>query len=176
MKNKKIDIEFIYNTYVDDLYSYAMYLGFDNEIVMDAIHDVFINLYAKKDTIDDIKNLKYYLTRSLKNTLINIYKSNQRSTSLHNLEETQEDTFDIEDKLISEENAIIIKEKIEAMLSILTVRQREIIYLRYVQEHDYNEIAKIMNITPGACRKLVHKAMQRLKNINPIIVLYILLI
>lgn len=60
-----IDIEKIYNTYVDDLYSYATYLGFDSDLVMDAIHDVFVNLFSSERPISEIQNPKFYLIRSV---------------------------------------------------------------------------------------------------------------
>ena len=37
---KADDIKSIYNRYVEDLHTYALYLGFEEGIVMDAIHDV----------------------------------------------------------------------------------------------------------------------------------------
>lgn len=171
-----IDIEKIYNTYVDDLYSYATYLGFDSDLVMDAIHDVFVNLFSSERPISEIQNPKFYLIRSVRNRLINASKSKQKNVELSQIENTKKDALDIENKMIDEENALLIKEKINRMLATLTKRQQEIIYLRYVQEYDYNRIAQIMNITPGACRKLVHKAIQRLKETYLILPLLLSLI
>lgn len=34
----------IYNNYVDDMYTYAIYLGFKEYDIIDAIQDVFVNL------------------------------------------------------------------------------------------------------------------------------------
>ena len=49
------------------------------------------------------------------------------------------------------------------MLDSLTERQREIVYLRYIQEYDYEQIAQLLNITVHGCRKLLSKAMQNLR-------------
>ena len=38
---RNAELERIYNRYVDDLYSYALHLGFGEDVIMDAIHDVF---------------------------------------------------------------------------------------------------------------------------------------
>lgn len=173
---KNIDIASIYNTYVDDLYSYAIYLGFDREVVMDAIHDVFFKLCGNEKNIETIQNLKFYLFRSLKNTLINIYKTTKNTVNLYDAENSNDESYDIEDKLIGEENTRLIKEKIDTMLKSLTKKQQEIIYLRYVQEYDYDQISELLHITPVACRKLVHKAMQRLRETHPLSIFLFLFI
>ncbi len=49
------------------------------------------------------------------------------------------------------------------MLNALTDRQREIIYLRYVQEYDYLQIAELLQISVHGCRKLVSKAILSLR-------------
>lgn len=59
MANQNI-LEKIYNNHVDDLYTYALYLGFDKEVVMDAIHDVFCKLAERNDVLDDIVNIKFF--------------------------------------------------------------------------------------------------------------------
>ena len=68
--------------------------------------------------------------------------------------------------MIKAEEQEMIRSKVEQLLESLTDRQREIIYLRYSQECDYEEIAQIMQITVPACRKLFHKALAKLKK-NP---------
>ncbi|MPM98916.1 hypothetical protein SDC9_146106 [bioreactor metagenome] len=49
------------------------------------------------------------------------------------------------------------------MLDSLTERQREVVYLRYVQEYDYVQISELLNISIHGCRKLLSKAMQNLR-------------
>ena len=49
------------------------------------------------------------------------------------------------------------------MLNSLTDRQREIIYLRYVQGYDYPQIAELLQISVHGCRKLVSKAILSLR-------------
>lgn len=88
---KDIDIESIYNAYVDDLYSYAVYLGFDRDVVMDAIHDVFFKLCSNEEALGKVENLKFYLLRSLKNNLINVYKRAKNTVNLQNIENSKDE-------------------------------------------------------------------------------------
>ena len=64
-----MELATLYNLYVDDLFTYGCYLGFDGEIVKDAIHDVFVKLTMDDAQIKEITNIKFYLFKSLKNRL-----------------------------------------------------------------------------------------------------------
>lgn len=156
----------IYELYADQLLSYGIGLGFDRETLKDAIQDVFCKLYMNRNSIKNIVNLKYYLFRSLKNRLLDIQKS--RNVSQNSL--TRQNDFPIQlsvlDELIREEDRLLIQDKIERMLSLLTGRQREAVYLRFTQEMEYDEIGKLLDMTPKAARKLIFRAMERMRDQN----------
>jgi RNA polymerase sigma factor (sigma-70 family) len=165
MNENKIDT--IYKAHVNDLFSYALSLGFDRETAMDAIHDVFCKICADKIGLATIINMRFYLLRLLKNRLLDIYKLKKEISGLP-LEATADNMpfivrVTVEDEFIENEELEITRRKIENMLTILTDRQREIIYLRFSQNCNYEEIAQIMHITPPACRKLLHKAISKLR-------------
>ena len=93
---KKInDIASLYNLYVDHLYTYALYWGFDKETIMDAIHDVFCKLAADQKKLYDVSNIKLYLFRALKNRLYDIFKTRREYVGL-SIIESQEMPFDIQ--------------------------------------------------------------------------------
>ncbi|MDR0332568.1 MAG: sigma-70 family RNA polymerase sigma factor [Dysgonamonadaceae bacterium] len=173
------DIASIYKLYVNDLFTYAYYLGFDKETVMDAIHDIFCKLATEEKLLNEVENIKFYLFRALKNKLFDIYNTKKPYIGLSAVEANDKIPFDIdvsiEDKLIDTENQLLIKKQIEEMLNSLTERQREIIYLRYIQEYSYEEIAKLLNITVHGCRKLVSKALQSLREKYGALVILLLL-
>ena len=163
---RKENIASIYNRYVDDLYTYALYLGFKKEIIMDAIHDVFCKFAASEKLLQDVSNIKFYLFKSLKNRLYDIYKARKEYAELSAID-LQETPFNIqvtiEERLIGQEEQQQIKNQLAEMLESLTERQREIVYLRYVQEYDYEQISELLNISVHGCRKLLSKAMQNLR-------------
>ena len=164
MKTEKIAS--IYNRYVDDLHTYALYLGFEKGIIMDAIHDVFCKFAANEKLLQDVSNIKFYLFKSLKNRLYDIYKARKEYAELSAID-LQETPFNIqvtiEERLIGQEEQQQIKNQLAEMLESLTERQREIVYLRYVQEYDYEQISELLNISVHGCRKLLSKAMQNLR-------------
>ena len=161
------EIASIYTCHVDALFTYGVNLGFEREVVEDAIHDIFIKLSLDKEILNNVINMKFYLYRSLKNRLIDIYKHQREHICSSKVDHLMELPFNlslnVENILIEEEEKTLIKKEIEQMLNILTDRQREVIYLRYVQEYDYNQIAELLQISVHGCRKLVSKAIINLR-------------
>lgn len=78
----------------------------------------------------------------------------------------------VEDELIEKEAQDEIRHKVEEYLKKLSDRQREIIYLRFIEEHSYEEIAEIMNISVESSRNLISKSLSKLKNQNLLTYIY----
>lgn len=175
---KKSEIATLYKLYVDDMFNYAIYLGFEKEMVMDAIHDIFCKLAVDEKLLQNVSNIKFYLFKSLKNRIFDIYRSQKENITINDVD-TQNAPFNItvtiEDRIISKEEQEKIKNQISEMLNSLTDRQREIVYLRYVQEYDYLQIAELLNISVHGCRKLLSKAMQNLREKYGTLILLLLL-
>lgn len=171
-----------YNEYLDSLYSYALHLGFDEQTAMDAIHDIFYKLCTHHSSLNEINNLKSYLFRSLRNRLIDIKRINRGDTTPLTMQEGVKEVLPfqlhvtIEDELIMKEDAEEIRQKVEKVLNQLTDRQREIVYLRYIREHSYEEIAGIMQISLAACRNLISKSITKLKDSSLPVTLLLLMI
>lgn len=164
MKN---DIESIYNSNIDNLYGYGIQLGFDRDVVMDAIHDVFYRLCNSEFSIDRIDNIKSYLFSALRNSLFNSVRFNKKFVSLDEFPMQLDYYFNIkisvEDNIISDEEKENISQIIGSMLNSLSNREREIVYLRYIEECDYDEISSKMGIDINSCYKLMNKAINFLK-------------
>jgi RNA polymerase sigma factor (sigma-70 family) len=156
----------IYNSHVNMLLSYGTGLGFEREILKDAIQDVFMKMYLNRNQLAEIENLKFYLLRSLKNRLLDIRKSLAEVNDISDYESDFSVKTTILDEMIEEEDRIVIQQKVDRLLSALTGRQREAIYLRFIHEMEYEEIAQLLDMTPQACRKLVFRGIKRIRNEN----------
>ena len=162
-------ISSLYNEYVDQLFSYALHLGFNEDIAMDAIHDLFYKLCTNHSSLEKIANLKLYLFKSLKNRLIDIQRAHKEYagtlTINHDVYENSpfQLNMSIEDELIKEEDLEEIRIKVRNVLAGLTDRQREIIYLRYIHEYDFKEIAELLQISVESCRNSISKSFRKLK-------------
>lgn len=159
----------IYKLYYENLFAYGVSLGFSSENVKDAIQEVFLNLYNNESLdidIDTIK-IKFYLLRSVKNKLIDM----ERKYKLHteHLEKYDNEfklMVSVEDLIIDEENKDLLKKRIETILNKLSKQQREIIYLRFIEEMPYEEIALLLDMKVQTIRGQVFKAMDKLRKLN----------
>ncbi|MDR1221660.1 MAG: sigma-70 family RNA polymerase sigma factor [Tannerella sp.] len=162
--NKQIDV--LYRAHINELFAYAIGFGFDSDTSMDAIHDVFCRICAEKPLVGNVANIRAYLFRSVKNRLLDIRKT--RHDTPAPVDEIAEMVpfrieTSVEDELIEDEEQAQLKRKVEQLLKNLTDRQREIIWLRYEQNFDYESISQIMCITESSCRKLIHKTISKLR-------------
>ena len=170
----------IYSLCVNDLLAYGQSLGFDMNLCEDAIHNVFCTLYFKRKELTEVRSLLPYLFRAFRNDMLNMWRklSKLSEIDINRLSFTTEVT--ILDTIIDEEEKSDIKEIIEDLLNTLTNRQREAIYLRYMQGLSYEEIADLLEISPGSVRKLVYRAIMCLREENhkignPLTFLFLLL-
>lgn len=139
----------------------------------------FAGLCIREREVQEIQNPKFYLLRALRNQLIDTYKLKRNYSEVLTGEITDELPYKIkitvEDEIIAAEEQAEVSQKVDEILSILTERQREIIYLRYMQECSYEEIAEIMQISVPACRKLLYRTLLKLKHNNTLVLFYLLL-
>lgn len=154
----------LYDHYANLLLSYGTGLGFAREDIEDAMQEVFCNLYLHHRQVGEIHNLKFYLLRALKNKLLNIYRTTMDTCRVEAEELDFHTEVDILDDLIDEEERNLLKRRIEAYLDSLTGRQREAIYLRYIEGLDYEEIASLMEMTVPSVRNLVFRAVKQLRD------------
>ena len=168
----------IYSLCVNDLLAYGQSLGFNMNLCEDAIHNIFCTLYLKRKELTEVRSLPPYLFRAFRNDMLNMWRKHSKLSEIdiNRLSFTTEVT--ILDTIIDEEEKSDIKEIIEDLLNTLTNRQREAIYLRYMQGLSYEEIAELLDISLGSVRKLVYRAIMCLREEsrkidNPLILLFL---
>jgi RNA polymerase sigma factor (sigma-70 family) len=70
---------------------------------------------------------------------------------------------DLLDELIDREQAAMRVQIVKSLLNTLTDRQREAIYLRYMQKLSYDEIADMLGLTQKGARKLVARGIEHMR-------------
>ncbi|MCE7071358.1 sigma-70 family RNA polymerase sigma factor [Dyadobacter sp. CY327] len=157
----------LYDAYTDVLYKFGMRYSADSDLVKDCIHDLFIDLHSYRGSLAKEVNVKFYLLKSFRRKL----HAAHRKSSLLNFNSWQADeTFGINAFAFSAEHEIIVDEKQREMLDHLALeinqlpeRQREILYLRFNQDLDYEEIASMMQISVPTCRTFIYRALKQLR-------------
>ncbi len=131
----------------------------DRLLVEDAIQDVFVDLWRRREYLSDIEQVKSYLFRALRNQLL-------RNTR-HDVFEAAEDIDDFLDYLsaLSAEQQSIDREtrssrsqSIQNALAHLSNRQREAVHLRFYQGLSLDEAAEVMGIQKQIVKNLLSKS------------------
>lgn len=164
----------LYEKYVNELFAYGSAWQLSEETLEDAIHDIFCKLYFDRKLLRNVGNIRLYLIKMLKNKLIDIYKTSKEmySISESGMEFAVKST--VVDEMILEEDRMEIQQKVDSLLSRLTERQREAVYLRFILEIEYEEIGLLLNITPQTARNIVFRAMESMREVDFILFLLFL--
>lgn len=162
---------FFYKYFINDLYAYGRSLGAGEKYVMDAVQDVFLKVFFDKPPLQSVSHFKYFIFKSLKNRLYDLFKSKSFSKTTDIGGEVL--NFSIKttvlDEIIEDEDRVIVQQKIEKLLSVLSPLQKEALYLRYMQDLDYTEISELMGKTEVSVRKLVSQGIHKIREENKIL-------
>ena len=159
----------IMSAYYKDLYHYGSKFTRDEDCIKDSIQEVFISLWNKRDKAPSILSLRPYLLRAVKNRVIKAtYRQQAQQYPIDLPEEYeffQELSIDkiLTDRQPGDENAA----RLGKLLGSLSKRQHEIIYLKYYQHLDNQQIATLMDISRQSVYNLLHETIQKLRSIWP---------
>ena len=148
----------LFEEYADAMYAYGCKMTSDAELVKDAIQDVFVKLYKNRLSLRENVMIKGYLFVTLKHTLLNLLHTHV-TLSLDLLSQ----------RLYEEDSSCGCCEEEETRqqllkaLDELTDRQREAIYLHYIQEIPLNELSVLLDMNYQSTRNLIHRAMTKLR-------------
>ncbi|MCD7930589.1 MAG: sigma-70 family RNA polymerase sigma factor [Tannerellaceae bacterium] len=157
----------LFRDFSERLYRYGIKFVQDEELVKDSIQELFIRLHQNRSKLPDVVNPLFYLFQTLKNILIDALRQREKITYLSSEEIPFHVHFEYNDTG-GEEDSESIKEQFDHVLSLLSERQKEAIYLRYSAEMSYEEIATLLNINYQSTRNLIHRAMEKIRSeINP---------
>lgn len=162
------DMQFIalYKFYYQDLYAYGVSLGFNTEDVKDAIQEIYLKLYFNERLCIDEKKIKFYLLRSVRNQLIDWERTKKDTSSIEEEERIFKLSVSVEESFISDEEDLLLKKRVNRILDLLTDHQREIVYLHFIEEMPYEEIAVMLDMKIQTVRGQAFKAMEKLRKLD----------
>lgn len=156
----------IYRQYFRNLYEYGLRVAEDKSLVKDSIQDLFIKLWSNRLQLSSVRNVKSYLLVSLRSTIFNKTKQSSRAKIIGIKDQHSfELNFTVESAYLEKEAVSERSRNLLNALNKLTPKQKEIIYLKYFEELEYNEIAAILNISVKATYKLSARAIVALREI-----------
>ncbi|MBS9774203.1 MAG: sigma-70 family RNA polymerase sigma factor [Tenacibaculum sp.] len=143
----------------DKVFRLAKRLLVSVEEAEDATQELYFKLWKNKEKISDYKNVEAFAMTMTKNYCFDRLKSGQASnlTLVHsNYKEIGTNL----DKEIENKDSI---SQVHQLIEKLPEQQKAIIQLRDIEEYDYDEICKIMEMTPSAVRVALSRARKTIR-------------
>lgn len=154
--------EEIYSAYFDSLYLFARSLAKSDDLAKDVVSEVFFNLWKSNSDVRQIKEIKSYLFRSVKNQVIRTLSNDPRNFVSIDTENyvKQIEKVDPEEILLEKELLDIIN----AAISKLPDQCQLIFKMAKDQQMSYSEISAELGISQSTIKTQVARALTSLKN------------
>lgn len=134
----------------------------------DIIADFYVKCWNGFTRYDSSQNFSGYVWSIFKNNLKDFFKK-KGEASFSSLTKDSENPF--EEGLESEENIMELMEmdfafeKIQLAMQKLDEINKEIVFLRYIEEKSYAEISEILRISQESLRQKISRAIKQLKSL-----------
>jgi RNA polymerase sigma factor (sigma-70 family) len=165
VKNGDLDrMGMLFERHHRPLLGFIFHLTGQRELSEDLVQNVFYRMLRYRHTYrgdGQFKAWMYHLARNVVHDEGRILKRSVPQTAMNEFIEN------IGDPTVADEQALKKQELdgLQKAMAKLNPETREILVLSKFQELKYNEIALILNITEGAVKVRVHRAVCQLKNI-----------
>jgi RNA polymerase sigma-70 factor (ECF subfamily) len=159
----KDSFEQLFKYYYRFLIHYGLKHTTNESLLEDCVQELFLELWEKAAQTQ-IQSFRGYLFQSFR---FKLYRHLERIRKFETLMEKKDEdsnfTLSKEDFIINDEEN---SEKIQILkksIGNLSKRQQEIIYLRFYQNLDYNDICEIMDLSYQVSRNLLYQSIKALK-------------
>ncbi|MDR1718658.1 MAG: RNA polymerase sigma factor [Dysgonamonadaceae bacterium] len=155
----------IYHQNIDLLFSYGKKFTSDENMVLDSIQDLFYDLIRYREKLGETDNIRFYLLKSFRRTLVRAIEKQKRLSELDDQEfDTEDDrTFSAEERFIETEESTRQHVLLRKGLRKLNAKQRELFYYKFTLGYDYPQICELMSISYDSARQLVSRGLSTLK-------------
>ncbi len=153
----------LYCLLFDELVSYGCRVGGTRKMAEDLLQDLFLELYQKKIVLRDNGKLRPFMYRALRNSIYNQLARESRLQSFDEHEIPFDLSYTINEELLPKA-APELSQELKQLLNGLTSRQKEVIYLRFVREMSFEEIAEVMDIHVQSTRNLLTRSLNKIRN------------
>lgn len=151
----------LYDIYADSIYKY-IYYRVDKEDALDLTENVFLKVW---ENIKSYKTGKKYFTswlyRIAHNTVVDSYRRGKKTEEL--AEWLPDEKLDNNPIVLTERN--LTNQALTLAISKLKKRYQQVIILKYINELDNSEIAKVLKRSEGSLRILKFRALKALRQI-----------
>ena len=157
------------------LFNYATSFTSDREYIKDAIQELLIHIWEKRQTIN-IQFVTIYFLKSLRNQILQEFRRNKHPfLDLDEIDEIS-DNQTIETEIEENETYSESQRRVRLAINELPKRQKEAIFLKFYEGLENEQIADMMQVNRQSVANLLFKAISTLKTQIPFLSHWILII
>ncbi len=147
-----------YKNYILNL-SYRFMRNYED--AMDLMQESLIRICRGLKNYEERNYLKGWIYRIISNAAINMYKksSNKESPYMAKLEVLDDNRYNSE----SNYERLYLREKIQEASEKLKGKQKDVFFLRYYEEHSYEEIGAILGISSDSAKSNYFYALKKMQ-------------
>ncbi len=132
----------------------------DEERARDVVQDVFLKLWQKKETLDNVENIEAFAMRMTRNRCLDVIRANKVSASHEEPDKRlKAETPDSQTTLELSEAASLVK----SLIGTLPELQRTVMQLRDIEQLSYDEIAEITQLKVNTIRVNLSRARKKVR-------------
>lgn len=139
----------------------------NNEDAEDILQEVFIKAYRNLNSYNSKYKFSNWIYRIAHNESVSFIRRNKHlrknipNSPEKDIFENIPSDIDLEKETLKESE----RESVNLLLMKLDSKSRDVLYLKYIEEKDYNEISEILHISLGTVGSLISRAKIKLKDI-----------
>ncbi|WP_426581628.1 RNA polymerase sigma factor [Mucilaginibacter sp. R-33] len=153
----------IHDELYSGLYFYLYKIIKDEDAAQDVLQELFIKMWERRITFGPIKNVKYYFFKSARSLAINFLKAARPEFVGLSASHDIDIVFSREDVLVLEETGREVEHMLALALNTLPKRQKEMIFLRYFDNWNYDQIAEVTGLQYQSVVNHVHRGINQLR-------------
>jgi hypothetical protein len=165
--------------YFRPLSNYGLRFTTDKEVIKDAIQELFIVVWERRSHLAIAINVKSYLFSSFRRLLLRTLKKIHKTATL-TLDSNYTENFalilGVDDKIIQTEDALKLSKHFNILISNLPDRQKEVVYLKFFESLNREEISIVLEIAPQTVSNILQIALDKLRKGTPVSVWKALLV
>ena len=166
LEGNKSSFEELMRLHYKTLFNYGSKYSLDAELVKDCIQELFIGLWDRRLRLSTNVNPKAYLLASLRRALHRKMQAENRLLKFQDKAGSSgflDFELSVEEKIVGNEDVMLLKKKIASLISNLPRRQKEVIYLKFFQDLSRDEIARVMGNNPQTVSNLLQLALKKMR-------------
>lgn len=155
-----MDWEEAYRTYHASVYRAAYQVTGNAADAEDVLQTVFMRLWRKGPAAAGVDNLRSYLYRAAINASLDLLRARQEDR----VQPLDEENFPLEQGGAGTDETMALRSWLRAALAKLNPKHAEMFALRYLQELDNKEIARIMDTSAAVVAITLFRIRKQLQN------------